>query len=26
VFFGLLGLVGFGLWYKSQFIDKKKSA
>jgi hypothetical protein len=26
VFFGLLGLAGFGLWYKSQFIDKKKKS
>jgi hypothetical protein len=26
VFFAGLALVGFGLWYKNQFIDKKKSA
>jgi hypothetical protein len=25
-FFAVLGLVGFGLWYKSAFIDKKKKA
>jgi hypothetical protein len=24
VFFAALGAVGFGLWYKNQFIDKKK--
>ena len=26
VFFATLGLVGFGLWYKKQFIDGKKKA
>jgi len=26
IFFGLFGVAAFGLWYKSQFIDKKKKA
>jgi hypothetical protein len=26
IFFGLLAAAGFGLWYKHQFIDKKKTA
>jgi hypothetical protein len=26
IFFGLLAAVGFGLWYKNQFVDKKKKA